>query len=263
MDENMSNALLMAAAVLIFIIALTTGYSLISQVKETSDYVLDTYDETKYYSEGYEDIIYKSASVDGEGRAVTDRIVNFDTVLPTIYRYIKEHYGVTIIEKDGTIVARFDETTESIVNNWPSWKKSSPGKCEVHFNKLKDRITSVGLNFKYNDYTKLDVELWEKIYGITDRTTGDASIKYGTPWLGDEGRVASRLDVDVNGGSAQFSTGKHPGVNLMEKYSKNSFKEYFVFVSDDDDAVYTGENDDSVVLRSTTTKLEIIYLVMD
>ena len=45
MEDNVSNALLMAVAMIIFVIALTVTFSLISQTNTTSDIVLYSYDE--------------------------------------------------------------------------------------------------------------------------------------------------------------------------------------------------------------------------
>ena len=266
MDENMSNALMMAAAILIFIMALTITFTLVSQTKETSDYVLYSYDDTKYYDQGYENITYTLAD---ENKI--NKTVDFQTILPTIYRYIKEHYGVTIMKKDGTVVARFDETTESIVNNWPSWINSSQNRvrCEAHLTYLSKIAKAASLQEEFdNKYRSVDdlTSLWESIYNLGNRTTGNTNIKYGTPWLGDESRIGLRIDADINGSSATFSTGTHNGINLNQ-YSKNTFKEYFYFVSNDEGATFSGEEgetrDDSVVIRSTTSKLEIIYVIED
>lgn len=47
--ENASDALKMAFAVFVFIIALSIVFSLISQVKETADAILFASDKTTYY----------------------------------------------------------------------------------------------------------------------------------------------------------------------------------------------------------------------
>lgn len=195
MDENMSNALMMAAAILIFIMALTITFTLVSQTKETSDYVLYSYDDTKYYDQGYENITYTLAD-----ETKLNKTVDFQAIVPTIYRYIKEHYGVTIMKKDGTVVARFDETTESIAKNWPSWINNSKEKCEIHRTYLSKIANAAGLQASFDSkYKNADAltGLWENIYNISDRKTGNRNIKYDTPWLGDESRIAKRIDCDM------------------------------------------------------------------
>lgn len=262
MEDNISNALLMAAAMLIFIIAITVTFSLISQTKTTSDIVLYSYDDTKYYDEGYEDITYTLANENDLSRKV-----NMETIMPTVYRYIKEHYGVTIMKKDGTIIARFDETTESIVNNWSSYLKNEnrDHKCEKHYNYIRDLAVAANLKEefekKYRDYNSL-TNLWEDIYKL-EKTSGNTRIKYGTPWLGDESKIAKRLDVDFGGGIAEYASGKHTGLELLNNYSKKDFKEIFLFVSDNSGTVTDEETGDSVITKANTTKLEIIYVMED
>lgn len=262
MEDNISNALLMAAAMLIFIIAVTVTFSLISQTKTTADTVLYSYDDTKYYDEGYENITYTLANEKN-----LNRKVNMETIMPTVYRYIKEHYGVTIMKSDGTIIARFDETTESIVNNWSSYLKNETKdhKCEKHYEYIRNLAVAANLkdNFdkKYKDYSYL-TNLWENIYGL-EKTSGNTSIKYGTPWLGDESKIANRLNVDFGGGEAVYSSGKHTGLNLLKECSKKDFQEIFLFVSDNSGTETDEETGDSVITKANTTKLEIIYVMED
>lgn len=259
MEDNISNALLMAAAMLIFIIAVTVTFSLISQTKITADTVLYSYDDTKYYDEGYENITYTLAD-----EKSLNRKVNMETIMPTVYRYIKEHYGVTIMKGDGTIIARFDETTESIVNNWLSYLKNEAKdhKCEKHYEYIRNLAIAAGINDgKYKNYNAL-TDLWENIYGL-DKTSGNTSIKYGTPWLGDESKIANRLKVDFGGGTAVYSSGTHTGLNLLKEYSKKDFIEKFLFVSDNSGTETDEETGDSVITKANTTKLEIIYVMME
>lgn len=261
MEDNISNALLMAAAMLIFIIAVTVTFSLISQTKTTADTVLYSYDDTKYYDEGYENITYTLANEKN-----LNRKVNMETIMPTVYRYIKEHYGVTIMNSDGIIIARFDETTESIVNNWSSYLKNEAKdhKCEKHYEYIRN--LAIAADFKiekfdqnYPNYNAL-TDLWENIYGL-DKTSGNTSIKYGTPWLGDESKIANRLKVDFGGGTAVYSSGTHTGLNLLKEYSKKDFIEKFLFVSDNSGTETDEETGDSVITKANTTKLEIIYVM--
>lgn len=262
MEDNISNALLMAAAMLIFIIAVTVTFSLISQTKTTADTVLYSYDDTKYYDEGYENITYTLADEKNLSRKV-----NMETIMPTVYRYIKEHYGVTIMKSDGTIIARFDETTESIVNNWSSYLKNEgkDKKCQKHYDYIKNLAIAANLkdkfDKKYSDYKSL-TNLWENIYGL-EKTSGNTEIKYGTPWLGDESKIANRLKVDFGGEKAVYSSGTHKGLNLLGEYSKKEFKEIFLFVSDNSGTETDEETGDSVIIKANTTKLEIIYVMED
>lgn len=262
MEDNISNALLMAAAMLIFIIAVTVTFSLISQTKTTADTVLYSYDDTKYYDEGYENITYTLADEKNLSRKI-----NMETIMPTVYRYIKEHYGVTIMKSDGTIIARFDETTESIVNNWSSYLKNEAKdhKCKKHYDYIRNLAIAANLKVEFDKkYGNIDdlTTLWKTIYGL-EKSSGNIDIKYGTPWLGDESKIANRLKVDFGGGPAVYSSGKHDGLELLKKYSKKEFKEIFLFVSDNSGTETDEETGDSVITKANTTKLEIIYVMED
>lgn len=265
MEENISEALVMAASVLIFVIALSVIFSLISQAKSTSDAILYSYDDTKYYyDEDLENITFTTARDENINRTVT-----METIMPTVYRYIKEHYGVTIFNKNGEIIARFDEATESIVNNWPTYLKEArkntkeESACEKHYKYLKDLAIAAKLQEKfeghYRDYNDL-AKLWEEIY-YSDKKSGNIKIKYGTPWLGDEGKIALRLNKDFGGGIAQYASGDHTGLNLLENYKKEKFTEIYLFVSDNSGIEKDELSGDSVVVTSTTKKLEIIYVM--
>lgn len=261
MEENISNALLMAGAMLVFIIAVSLTFSLISQTKTTADTVLFSYDDTKYYDQGLEDITYTLAN-----EKDLNRIVDMETILPTVYRYIKEHYGVTIMKSNGEIIARFDETTESMVHQWKNYlrdalKDGENSKCEIHYNYLKNLYESAGLTFECSSYDDLE-NLWEKIYH-SNKKSGNIQITYGTPWLGDESKVAKRLDADFGGGIADYASGDHEGLNLLNEYEGKKFKEIYVFVTADDGKILDEESGDSVNTKSSETKLEIIYVMED
>ena len=286
MEDNISNALLMAAAMLIFIIAITVTFSLISQTKTTSDIILYSYDDTKYYDQGYEDITYTLAD-----EKKFNRIVNIETIMPTVYRYIKENYGVTIIKKDGTILARFDSTTESVVNKWQNYlnirNTESQGYKTVStfYNDLIQNLKSVDIyetdnngnislktiELKWNEINTYSEDfsyksltpLWKRIY---HQTGGANNIQYGAPFAGKPIQIARRLDADFGGGNVEFNSGTtYYGVGgtdgLLEKYKNKNFQEVFVFVSDDEGVVTDDETGDSVITKANTTKLEIIYVM--
>lgn len=266
MEENIADALLMAASVLIFVIALTVVFSLISQAKTTADTVLYSYDDTKYYIDDLEGITFTTAN-----ESDRNRTVNMETIIPTVYRYAKEHYGVTIFDKDGTIIARFDETTESIVQNWPNYLTRNIEACEKHYNYLKDLAIAANLGNEFENKYKDNVEnkydkltkLWEEIYSLTARTSGNVNILYGTPWLGTESQIAQRLNSDFGKENAVYSTGTHSARKLLEKYDDKNFREIYLFISDDSGIEKDELTGDSVVVQSTTTKLEIIYVLKD
>lgn len=96
--ENAVDALKIAAAVLVFVIALTIAFALLSQAKATSDIMLFASDKTNYYT----------YSNEAENKA--GRIVGADVVISSLYRYYKESVVVRIVE--GTSITEFNTETD-------------------------------------------------------------------------------------------------------------------------------------------------------
>ena len=83
--ENATEALYMAFAVLVFVVALTLSMTMFSQAKETADSILYSRDKNSFLE-------YDTSRQDKY------RIVGLETVIPTLYRYYKENY--TVVFKD-------------------------------------------------------------------------------------------------------------------------------------------------------------------
>ena len=98
--ENAVDALKIAAAVLVFVIALTVAFALLSQAKATSDIMLFASDKTNYYT-------YSKDADDAEGR-----IVGADVVISSLYRYYKESVVVRVYNKNNTLIEEFNTETD-------------------------------------------------------------------------------------------------------------------------------------------------------
>lgn len=102
--EDAVDALKMSASVMAFVIALAIVFSMFSQARAVSDYVLNRTDNTFY-----DTYIDPNESYTGEGR-----IVGLETVIPTLYRYYREKYYIAV--KNGENVKEiFDEEIERSV----------------------------------------------------------------------------------------------------------------------------------------------------
>lgn len=89
--ENAAEALKMAGAVMIFVLAISITILSFGQVRETADIILDYRDrETEYIDGGY--------YYEGTG---TERKVGLETVIPTLYRAYYENYKVVFEFNDG------------------------------------------------------------------------------------------------------------------------------------------------------------------
>lgn len=98
--ENAVDALKIAFGVLVFVIALTIAFALLSQAKATSDIMLFASDKTNYYT-------YSKDAEDEKGR-----IVGADVVISSLYRYYKESVVVRICESDGKLIEEFNTETD-------------------------------------------------------------------------------------------------------------------------------------------------------
>ena len=82
--ENAVDALKMAGAVLMFVMALSVSIVAFGQVRQTADLVLDQTDRESYNIDG--DFYYEATA--------TERQVSIETIIPSIYRAYNEQYKI-------------------------------------------------------------------------------------------------------------------------------------------------------------------------
>lgn len=193
--ENAVSALKMAAAILIFIIAIGVSFSIFGTAKQTADSIIKMRDKQAYLEEAELDngILYTSAEsittnnitgVNTNG----DRVVKKDDVISTIYRYNKEKYGVTII-KNGKAIARFDSATESFISQWYNITTTQ----QVDYtDKIKENIATT-----YAGLTASDDLSLEQLYEII--VDGNTNIKCGAPWYGNNEEIQKRISCELTG----------------------------------------------------------------
>lgn len=87
--ENAVDALKMAAAVLVFVMALGISISSFSQARTTADILIE-YTDRESVTQYAEDI------------GTRTRIVGIETIVPTLYRAYKENYRILFYEANGT-----------------------------------------------------------------------------------------------------------------------------------------------------------------
>lgn len=87
--ENAADALKMAAAVLIFVLALSISINAFSEVRQVSDIIL------RYNDREYEDTYIKETEIkDDSGIFITERTVGIESIIPSIYKAYKENYKI-------------------------------------------------------------------------------------------------------------------------------------------------------------------------
>lgn len=107
--ENATDALKMAGAVLLFVMALSICIVSFSQAREATDLLLEYRDkDNEYNTFGY--VSY----TDEYGQPIYERTVGLETVIPTIYRAYKENFKIVFDFKDGTenYIYKKDDSTE-------------------------------------------------------------------------------------------------------------------------------------------------------
>lgn len=108
--ENAADALKMAGAVLIFVLAISIAILSFGKVRETADIILDYKDRETMYIDG--NLYYETTG--------TERQVGLETVLPTILRAYDENYKVVFVDSNGdpfTIYTKkLNDNTEIKVN---------------------------------------------------------------------------------------------------------------------------------------------------
>ena len=117
--ENAVDALKMAFAIFVFIMALSLTIYMFTMARETSDIVLQSSDVTALME--YTEV----SDMIGE-----DRIVGLETIIPTLYKYYKENYTVIFRNSDGTPLKLYE--TQTNVDLW------STGYTNRYYDNNKD-----------------------------------------------------------------------------------------------------------------------------
>ena len=102
--ENAVDALKIAFALFVFIMALSITIFMFNMAKETGDIVLASSDVTAFME-------YKEQDIKGTIVKDGDRIVGLETIIPTLYKYYKERYTVVFMNADGKPLTIYESKT--------------------------------------------------------------------------------------------------------------------------------------------------------
>ena len=159
--ENAVDALKIAFGVLVFVIALTVAFALLSQAKATSDIMLFASDKTNYYT-------YSNEADNSAGR-----IVGADVVISSLYRYYKESVVVRVY--DGTnLIGDFNTETDGglsqrerkkRVNDWI--ERNSSTLLNGKFLETFDEVKKSGEYIVEDDGSELTVKSGQTSIYIT------------------------------------------------------------------------------------------------
>lgn len=163
--ENAVDALKIAAAVLVFVIAITIAFALLSQAKSTSDIILFSSDKTNYYD-------YSKDFDNTNGR-----IVGADVVISSLYRYYKESIVVRICRRDGTPIKEFNTKKDGLgsqkarkefVNAWINSEiESGILSRDNKFLETFDEVKESGQYIKEDDGSEITIQSGQTSIWIT------------------------------------------------------------------------------------------------
>ena len=159
--ENAVDALKIAFGVLVFVIALTVAFALLSQAKATSDIMLFASDKTNYYT-------YSNKAENTEGR-----IVGADVVISSLYRYYKESVVVRVYDKNNTLIEEFNTETDGGLSQKErkkkvnEWIKENKSELDGTFLETFDEVKKGGKYIVEDDGSELTVKSGQTSIYIT------------------------------------------------------------------------------------------------
>ena len=165
--ENAVKALEYAFAIFMFIIALSISILMISEVRTSAD-IMFSYIDTK---QTYVDAKIANDELTNTGNIkYNGRIVNVETIVPTLYRDYKENYIIEFYDKEGRNIIRFDLSEENRTRQL--WT----GTPEVDVKKRMDLIVNgggpSGSGIINNQMHYLDTDIaFQKEISVVDKKT--------------------------------------------------------------------------------------------
>lgn len=269
--ENAVDALKLAFGIFAFILALAIAISVIGQARATSDVIFHMNDKTEFYE------YVEEGDVNAE-----DRVVGINTIIPTIHRYAKEQFAVSIYDQKGKPIVRYDLWTEGFMSNWDEILRDKEvyGKTGTNleaYNQVSERLNTIQriVNETIQKYPEIygNRQLYGNGQSTDDKVKDimnicysvDASrvnrfIKHGAPWVGDNEQILERIKKDMTGTKYTNNQITYTGKNL-EQYKDEKFIEKFVEITTSGETITTDEGDSLETIKGNK-KLEIIYIMM-
>ena len=226
--EDVAKALEMAAAMLIFIIAISIAFFVINKAKSTSDIVFAASDVSTFY---------EYVSEDNAPNAEITREVSTETIIPTLYRYNNEPLRIiitdgnkivqvfdTAMDRDIEIIWReydhIQPNSNSITN---SYRKSVLEDMKTRLPELNLMNELLGTNYTPNELIKAYIDSYKK--NVVQNSA------YIIPWNTNE-RINKRVDLFVGGVDATDNeingTILKDGNGFFETYKGDTFEERFI-----------------------------------
>ena len=279
--EDAVEAIKMAFAVLVFVIALSVSFSMFSKAKTTADSIATIQDTQKYLesSEAEREGLYiDSTKISGGGytaRRIQEngyRIVKEDDVYSTIYRYSLEKYGVTIMKMDGTIITRFDSNTENLMRQWDAMEytagedgtvigKNKADKMKQEYTDEIRKNIATSLVRENTLRSKLTPAVLASLYQVTNSGNGS---QHGAPWTSSTEETYRRINIEINGGTYQNGTSSErytvPANKSLKQILKN--RTIIEIVNEIDNSEYIKDTEPTDLLQTyKMPTIEVVYII--
>lgn len=201
--ENAVDALKIAFALFVLVIALSLAMYMFTQAKETADIVIQKSDVTEFMD-------YTSLASVTAGTTTTadgsERIVGLETIIPTLYRYYKENYTVVFLDTDGSPLTLYETQTQPEL--WSGYGTESGYINKYYSNNYSTEVCSFDVNEETSRYE---------------------------PWVGSNAYYKLNLDMFLSGGTFVAPSGNGMDYNyatlvgrggFVEQYKESQFIEY-------------------------------------
>lgn len=240
--ENAVEALKMAFAVILLTLALSLSIAYFSKARSTSEMVLQSADAQRYY-----DYTKYNLPEDPSG----NRIVGYETIIPTLYKYDKERYKVVF--KEGN----YDIETGTLSNVVPlKIYESTTTRANWSHGYINDFDGKTTWNSIEDDMRICSFDIIEE----TQRNE---------PWVGNSEQIKLHLDAIFSGGTyilPQYILGSNHEISYHNNplsHRKNKFVEQIGEIKTttkiDEDEFSEG----SIMGSKTTTKRIITYTLIN
>lgn len=237
--EDVVQALMIAFSALVFIVGFTVAMYMFSQVTSTAETLVYYTDSTMYY----DNIKISDTVTNDDVKKGNYRIVNAETIIPTLYRYADERFCVKIYDENNKLIQIFDLDLELKITNAIADTRATEDSIEP-----KQKA-----NFAY-----------KKIYNDPSKPF----YMHGAPWEGNPENARKRVSLFINGESGyindKYVNYKDGNYNKFSEALKNgkNFKERFISYSFDGATMTTDEGDILVTGNKPQDKIVIIYTIM-
>ena len=224
--ENAVDAIKMGFGMIVFVIAMSAAMYLFTTATSTSKVLLYAADKTNYYD---------NVKID-KNSDFTNRTVNVETIIPTLYRYYKENFAVQIYDKEGNLTQVFDLNIEGKV------RKASAIRDISRTAEQKALISLYGT--PYAGDVKKNPYLFE------------------APWIGNTSKdTKTRIDLYVNGKCGYINGTKVDySSNNLKNFKNSKFKEQFTEYAYKGDTISSEDGTETITGSSKIeTKIVITY----